>query len=151
MTNTTTLADLTNADTSDATVEGGVYSVQKTSTPANFKLVAAGASPPDVVTVAGTSKTLALTDANTTQSFTSGSAVAVTLPLNATVAFPVDTVILFEQIGAGLVSLTGATGVTINGNTEAGGGESTVDSQGQWFGFYIRQYSANNWLAVGIA
>jgi hypothetical protein len=69
---------------------------------------------PSIVDVTG-NKTLALSDAGTIQNSSSGSAVVVTVPANATVAFPIGTSIRIDQDGAGGVSITGAVGVTING------------------------------------
>jgi hypothetical protein len=61
----------------------------------------------------GVSYTLALTDANKTIEFNNAAAIAVQIPLNATVAFPIGTAIGGIQIGAGQVTVSGAGGVTI--------------------------------------
>jgi hypothetical protein len=68
----------------------------------------------DIVTVGGTTDTLALTDRDRYIRYTSGSAVTVTVPANATVAFPVGTEIHLRQAGAGQVTVAAAGGVTIN-------------------------------------
>jgi hypothetical protein len=66
-------------------------------------------------TQSGTSYTLVLSDGQgTLVRCTSGSAVTVTVPLNATVAFPVGTVIEVRQAGAGQVTISPTGGVTLN-------------------------------------
>jgi len=101
------------------------------------------------VTVSGTTKTLALTDANTIQECSNGSAQAITIPTNASVAIPVKSYITFEQHGAGVVSITGASGVSINGNTESGGSESTVSISAQWGAVTLRKIGTNAYIAYG--
>lgn len=61
----------------------------------------------------GTSYTFALTDAGNVVTFSNAGAVTVTIPLNASVAFPNGTQIDFIQTGAGKVTF-GGSGVTIN-------------------------------------
>jgi hypothetical protein len=60
----------------------------------------------------GTTYTLALTDVAKVVSLTNGSAITLTIPTNATTAFPLGTQILLYQGGAGQVTVGGA-GVTI--------------------------------------
>ena len=70
-------------------------------------------------TQSGTSYTLALTDAETLVRFTNASTATVTIPTNASVAFPVGTVINLFPEGAGGIILAAAGGVTIDNNTTA--------------------------------
>jgi hypothetical protein len=65
-------------------------------------------------TQSGTSYTLVLADAGALVRCTSGSAVTVTVPLNATVAYPVGTSIEIRQAGAGQVTVSPTGGVTLN-------------------------------------
>ncbi len=59
--------------------------------------------------------TFGMTDAvDTYQNFTSGSAVAVTVPNSQNVPFPIGTQINFEQGGAGQITVAGDSGVTVN-------------------------------------
>ncbi len=75
-----------------------------------------GGSPVTLQIVSVTaSKTLALSDANTEQDYNSTSAGTITIDTNATVAFPVGTVISFRQIGTGALTVAAAAGVTLNG------------------------------------
>ena len=67
-----------------------------------------------VVVESGTSRTLALIDAGKYINCTAGTAVTITIPLNATAAFPISTEIDVWQDGAGVVSFVGAVGVTIH-------------------------------------
>jgi hypothetical protein len=67
--------------------------------------------------VADTTYTLVLSDASKYLRFTNAAGCAVTVPAEASVAFPIDTEIVFRQSGAGAVSIAGDTGVTINGLT----------------------------------
>jgi hypothetical protein len=73
-----------------------------------------GASLAVVQTFTG-NKTLALTDINTYNVSQDGTAQTVNLPAQATVTWTADAEIHIEQGGAGVVTVTGATGVTING------------------------------------
>jgi hypothetical protein len=60
-----------------------------------------------------TAYTLLLTDKGKFFETTSGSAIAVTIPTNASVAFPIGTQIWFVQGGAGVPTFSGDTGVTL--------------------------------------
>jgi len=64
-------------------------------------------------TQVGTSYTLQLTDAGNIIDFNSASAVTVTVPTNASIAFPVGAQIDLMQAGAGKVTLSPAGGVNI--------------------------------------
>jgi hypothetical protein len=65
-------------------------------------------------TQSGTTYTLVRTDASHVVRCTSGSAVTLTVPLNATVAFPIGTSIEVRQAGAGQVTVSPTGGVTLN-------------------------------------
>lgn len=62
----------------------------------------------------GTTYTLVLTDAGGLITLANASPITVTVPTNASVAFPVGTQIGLIQTGAGQVTLAGAVGVTVN-------------------------------------
>ena len=62
---------------------------------------------------AATSLTPAITDAFGGIGFTASTDVTVTIPTNATVAFPVWTTLTFVQRGSGQVIVAGAVGVTV--------------------------------------
>lgn len=62
----------------------------------------------------GTTYTLALTDAGKMVTLSNASSIAVTVPTNASVAFPTGSEVYLAQIGAGAVTVAGDTGVTVN-------------------------------------
>jgi hypothetical protein len=62
----------------------------------------------------GTTYTLALTDAGGLTTLSNASAITLTVPTNASVAFPTGTQIGIMQTGAGQVTVTPAGGVTVN-------------------------------------
>lgn len=64
----------------------------------------------------GTSYTLVLTDGGKLVTFSNAAAVALTVPTNASVAFPTGVRVLLTNKGAGTVTVAGAGGVTVNGN-----------------------------------
>jgi len=104
-------------------------------------------TPASVITVS-TSRALALTDANDLLEVdTSGGAVDVTIPLNATVAFPIGTVInitLVDATAAGTV--TSVTGVTLNGVDN-----DTVTLGSVYDGISIYKAGTNSWRStVGV-
>lgn len=63
----------------------------------------------------GTAYTLVLTDAGKTVTLSNASAVTVTIPTNASVAFPIGTIARFVNKGAGTVTIQPTGGVTLNG------------------------------------
>jgi len=95
----------------------------------------------------GTTYTFALTDANNTfVTLANASAIAATIPTNASVAFPVGTVLNFAQTGAGQVTVSGAGGVTV---TSTGATAATPKTRAQYSAASAIQTSANNWLVIG--
>ncbi len=62
----------------------------------------------------GTTYTLAAIDRTRVTRLTNAAAVTVTVPLNATVAIPIGSVIAARQVGAGEVTFTPTGGVTVN-------------------------------------
>jgi hypothetical protein len=68
-----------------------------------------------------------------------------TIPTNATTAFPVGTCITVLNKGVGLVSISGAVGVTIL----SAGAVAAIPTLAQYKSCAILQVSANNWYVVG--
>ena len=91
----------------------------------------------------GTTYTLVLTDAGKIVTMTNASASTLTVPLNATVAFPVGAIINIEQLGAWQVTVVATWGVTINSKG------SNLKITGQYSGAYIRKTATDTWLLVG--
>lgn len=91
----------------------------------------------------GTSYTLALTDAGGFVDLSNASAITLTVPPNASVAFPANTRIDLIQAGAGQVTVAAGSGVTINSK----GGNLKLT--GQWSGATLVQRSTNSWVLIG--
>lgn len=89
-------------------------------------------------------KTLALTDINTYNVSQDATAQTVTLPAQATVVWTADAEIHIEQGGAGTVTVTGATGVTING-VSAG----SFALAGQFSVVTLKRVASNTWTLLG--
>lgn len=86
--------------------------------------------------------TLALADAGQVVPVTVGSGVNITIPANATVAFPIGTVIEVEQYGAGQLTMVPDTGVTLR---SPGGTKSRV----QYSSVRLRKRATDEWVASG--
>ena len=85
--------------------------------------------------------TLALTDAGKCVQINTAGAAAVTIPTNATVGFPVGTVIEVRQIGAGATSVSGAAGVTLH--------PTTATARAQWSTIRLHKIATDEWVADG--
>jgi hypothetical protein len=94
----------------------------------------------------GTSYTLALADNGKLVTLANASAVAVTIPLNSSVALPVGAVIMMAAYGAGAVTISGAGGVTV---VSGGATPASPVIRAQYSSVGAIQTSANNWLVVG--
>jgi hypothetical protein len=86
------------------------------------------------------SHTLALADAGAYIRVNNAADTTVTIPTNASVAFPTGTVITIEQQGAGQVTVSPASGVTLNG------GNKTLF---QYAGVQIVKVDTNTWSIIG--
>lgn len=102
---------------------------------------------PTINTQTGTSFTFALSDATSIVTFNNASAISVTIPTNASVAFAVGTQLNFVWItGAGQPTISGAGGVTIisTGAAPTSPHLRAVNSMAT-----AMQIAANTWLVVG--
>jgi len=123
---------------SGATVEDALNTLNNTLSP---EAVAGGVD--NIQT--GVAYTLVLTDKdNTNIVMTSALSNEITIPTNASVALPLAVKIPFLQIGVGITTITGDTGVTVNG---VSGGSVTVNNRFQ--GGVMWQTSANTWVIPG--
>jgi hypothetical protein len=93
-------------------------------------------------TQAGTTYTLALADAGTVVEFTAATAVALTVPTNATIAFPIGSIVGILQYGAGQVTVSGA-GVTFRSSG------SKVKTTAQYSSVWLRKRATNEWVLSG--
>jgi hypothetical protein len=86
--------------------------------------------------------TLALVDAGCLVPVSSASAVTVTVPAHADVAFPIGSTLYVAQDGAGQVSIAGANGVVVQ---SAGG----YRVPGQWTDVALHKRDLNTWILKG--
>jgi hypothetical protein len=91
----------------------------------------------------GTTYTLALTDAGDVITLTNGSAITVTIPTNASVAFPVGTQITLAQMGAGQVTISPAATVTLYAS------DSNTKLRTQYSSGTLIKTATNTWLLIG--
>lgn len=99
---------------------------------------------PEIATTALTAYTFALADAGRIVETTGADPVTVTIPAEASVAFPVGTIIQVVQAGAGALSVEAAAGVLLNG---VDGGAATLDAQ--WAGAALYKRGADAWAIQG--
>jgi len=90
----------------------------------------------------GTTYTLALSDGQKNVELNNSAAITVTIPLNATVAFPIGTQIQLLQTGAGQVTVAATAGVTINSNPG-------LKLRGQWSAATLIKRASDTWVLVG--
>jgi len=96
---------------------------------------------PVVSSVTTIDKTLVLADASTVIEVDSTSARQITVPTNASVPFPINTVIAIDRVNTGTVTIVGAGGVTVNAVA------ATI--RAQWSGASLRKRGTNLWLLQG--
>lgn len=94
----------------------------------------------------GTTYTTVLGDNGDLITLTNASAIAVTIPPNSSVAYPVGAQLNFAQYGAGQVTFTQGAGVTI---VSTGATASAPKTRVQYSTATAIQTSANNWLVMG--
>lgn len=121
---------------------GGNVGIGTTSPSSDFKLDINGGSRSLIVTNAqNASYTLVLTDAGKVIEMNNAAANTLTVPTDASVNFPVGTVIDIFQTGAGQTTVGGA-GVTINARPG-------LKLSGQWATATLIKRAANTWLLTG--
>lgn len=89
----------------------------------------------------GTSYTLALTDRDRIVELNNAAAITLTVPTNASVAFPVGSTLTLLQTGAGQVTIGGA-GVTINATPG-------LKLRAQWSSATLLKRATDTWVAFG--
>jgi hypothetical protein len=92
----------------------------------------------------GTSYTLALTDGGCEVTMDNGSSNTLTIPPNGTIAFPVGTQIVVRQLGSGVTTVDGDTGVTVNG--VSGGGAAIL---ARYQGVSLLKTATDTWIMSG--
>lgn len=93
-------------------------------------------------TQSGTTYTLVITDAGALLIFTNATAVTLTVPAFATVAFEAGNRIDILQYGAGKVTVAGAGGVTVNATPSLG-------LRAQYSGASLVNLAVNSWVLLG--
>lgn len=94
----------------------------------------------------GTSYTTVLDDNGKLVTLSNAAAIAVTIPLNASVAYPVGAQINMVQLGAGQVTVSGAGGVTV---VSTGATAASPVTRAQYSTLTAVQTSTDNWLVMG--
>jgi hypothetical protein len=89
------------------------------------------------------SYTLVLADAGKVVEVNKASGATITVPTNASVAFPVGATITVLQVGAGQITIAGAGGVTVN---SAG---SRLKTTQQWSAATLIKRATDTWVAFG--
>lgn len=87
--------------------------------------------------------TLVLTDADKLIELNSASAISLTVPPNSSVAFPIGTVVLVTQYGAGTGSVVAGSGVTIRSAAGA------LSLSAQYSGASLLKIAENEWYLFG--
>jgi hypothetical protein len=98
--------------------------------------------PPPTTNPQVASYVLAITDANNIVEILNAGAVTLTIPPNATVAFPIGTSITVIQTGAGIITITAGAGVTLNVTP----GPKTAT---QWAAATLLKRATDTWVAMG--
>jgi len=127
---------------------GGLFDYSTNSTITNYTFIDGG----DILQYSGTriftndktdNYTLALSDIGKLVSMTASTAKTITIPLNATVAFPIGTVIYLSSIGTGDTSIEITSGGTLNSAS------SMKKIAIQWGQAYIIKTGTDTWTLVG--
>lgn len=99
---------------------------------------------PPVNPQTGTAYTLVLADNGKTITRSNAAANTVTIPANATLALPINFTVNVWQIGAGVTTVVGASGVTVNG---VSGGSVAVSGAHQILA--LMKTGTNSWSVAG--
>ncbi len=94
----------------------------------------------------GTTYTTVLADNGKLTTLTNASAIAVTIPPNSSVAYPVGAQINMAQLGAGQVTVSGGSGVTV---VSTGATAASPKARAQYSTLTAVQTSTDNWLIMG--
>ena len=94
-------------------------------------------------TQTGTTYTLVAGDAGELVTLSNASAIALTVPTNATVPFAIGTQITIAQSGAGQVTVAGAVGVTVSAS------DNSTKLRVQWSAATLIKTNTNSWILIG--
>lgn len=97
-----------------------------------------------------TARTFALTDAGQHVGFTNSGAITATIPTNASVAFPIGSVIALSADGTGTLTIQGANGITLNGVSANGSTTGKTTASTAWRGVVLLEKTGTDaWAARG--
>jgi hypothetical protein len=99
---------------------------------------------PGINAQTGASYTLLLADKGRIVTMSDAGANTLTIPANGSVAFPLGTIINVLQVGAGVTTIAGASGVTVNG-VSAGAAEI----EARWQGAALTKIGTDSWAISG--
>ena len=94
----------------------------------------------------GTTYTFVLADNGKLVTLSNASAITATVPLNSSVAYATGAIINIQQIGAGQVTIQGASGVTI---TSTGATATTPKTRAQYSAASIVKTGTDSWTVIG--
>lgn len=94
----------------------------------------------------GTTYTTVLADNGKLVTLSNASAIAVTIPPNSSVTYPVGAQINMAQLGAGQVTVSGGSGVTV---VSTGATASAPKARAQYSSLTAIQTSTDNWIVLG--
>jgi len=94
----------------------------------------------------GTTYTTVLTDNGRLVTLSNAAAITLTVPLNSSVAYATGAIINVQQIGAGQVTIQGASGVTI---TSTGATATTPKTRAQYSAASIIKTATDSWTVIG--
>ena len=131
-----------NSLTGGLSVVGGA-NITVTTAGSNITIASsAGGGTQTINTQTGTTYTFVLADAQALVTFGNASATTVTVPLNSSVAFPVGTGIDVLQLGAGIITFSPSSGVTLNGTPG-------LKTRVQYSGGTLIKVGTDSWVIVG--
>lgn len=136
--NTAITADLSTAQT--------LTNKTLTSPTINTPSITGGSWNIGINTQTGTSYTTVLADNGKLVTLSNAAAIAVTIPPNSSVTYPVGAQINMAQLGAGQVTVAGDTGVTV---VSTGATAATPKTRAQYSTLTAVQTSTDNWLVMG--
>jgi hypothetical protein len=140
---TAVTADLTTSQTlSNKTLTSPTINTPTISTPS----ITGGSWNIGINAQIGTSYTTVLADNGKMTTLSNGASIAVTIPPNSSVAYPVGAQINMAQLGIGQVTVSGGVGVTV---VSTGATASAPKARTQYSTLTAVQTSTDNWLIMG--
>lgn len=123
-------------------ITGSLFGSSSYAITASYALNGGGGGASTVTSSASTSFTLALIDASKYIRTTAATAVSITVPPQSDVVWADSTEMIFEQAGAGQITMITGSGVTINTS-------ETLKSQRQYSVMGIKRVSSDVWTLTG--